>query len=293
MIKAQSLTVALGGVWYGSYGVAHCPACQPEARAGQAALALNNGGTGGKLLLHCHKSGCAFGRILSAADVGTLQEPGSVPADQQLRNEAAALRLMKREKRARTLWSAATPIGGTPAETYLRSRNITCDLPETLRYYPNCAHPSGSAFPAMIARVDRAEGFAVHRTYLRADGLGKAQTYPQKAMLGPVKGGAVNLAGVPQPIVVAEGIETGLSLLSGLLPGPATVLAALSTSGMRSLQLPAAVGDLLIAADGDKEGGKAAGSLASRARSLGWREIMSAPEARDWNDVLALKGGAA
>ena len=96
------------------------------------------------------------------------------------------------------------------------------------------------------------------------------------------------------PLVVAEGIETALSLASGLLGKPATIWAALSTSGMRGLILPPLPGRLTVAADGDQPGCEAAMALASRAEALGWRvSLLPAPDGRDWNDVLALKGGAA
>ena len=105
---------------------------------------------------------------------------------------------------------------------------------------------------------------------------------------GPARGAS--------PLVVAEGIETALSLASRLLSGPAAVWAALSTSGLRALRLPAAPGRLTIAADGDAPGREAARALAHRADALGWRvSLLPAPEGRDWNDVLAgaRQGGGA
>jgi phage/plasmid primase-like uncharacterized protein len=89
--------------------------------------------------------------------------------------------------------------------------------------------------------------------------------------------------------VVAEGIETGLSLLCGLLDAPATVWAALSTSGIRALRLPETPGELVIAADRDDGGAgmAAAENLAERAQVLGWQVwLWPAPEGQDWNDAL-------
>ena len=94
-------------------------------------------------------------------------------------------------------------------------------------------------------------------------------------------------------MVVGEGIETALSLASGLLRGPATIWAALSTSGMRGLHLPTKPGRLIIAADGDKPGHDAAHALATRAHGLGWQvSLLPAPEGRDWNDILQGKVAA-
>jgi len=57
------------------------------------------------------------------------------------------------------------PIGGTIAETYLRGRGITCDLPGTLRYHPSCWHASAKRLPALVALVEGADGFAVLRRW--------------------------------------------------------------------------------------------------------------------------------
>jgi hypothetical protein len=144
-----------------------------------------------------------------------------------------------------------------------------------------------------VALVEGGSNFAVHRTYLRPDGSGKAGIDPAKAMLGATAGGAVRLAQAQGPLVVAEGIETALSLASGLLRGPATVWAALSTSGLRGLILPSTQARLTIAPDGDEPGRNAASALAERAQALGWAvSLLAAPDGRDWNDVLRGKAVA-
>ncbi len=106
-------------------------------------------------------------------------------------------------------------------------------------------------------------------------------------MLGACAGGAVRLSKGKGPLVVAEGIETGLSLLCGIFDLPATVWAALSTSGMKSLVLPDEPADLIIASDGDDAGNRAAEALSRRAVNLGWQvKLNPAPWGQDWNDVL-------
>jgi hypothetical protein len=103
----------------------------------------------------------------------------------------------------------------------------------------------------------------------------------------------VRLSQEPGPLVVAEGIETALSLASGLLREPATVWAALSTSGLRGLRLPAEPGRLAIASDGEAAGREAAAALAERAAALGWRvSLLPAPDGQDWNDVLRGRAAA-
>lgn len=285
MIDAQTLTATLGGKWYRSYGVAACPVCQPERRRDQDALTLSDGATG--LLAHCKKGGCAFRDMLAAAGVtsGSYQPPDPFTVARRKAEEQAEAQ--KRALQAQRLWLEALPIAGTVAEAYLRGRGITCTLPLTLTYHPACWHATGRRFPALLAIVEGGAGFAVHRTYLRGDGTGKAPVDPPKAMLGSVAGGAVCLTEGPGRLVVAEGIETALSLACGLLSGPATIWAALSTSGIRGLNLPPKPGRLTIAADGDDAGRGAAFALAERAHGLGWKvSLLPAPEGKDWNDVL-------
>lgn len=293
MADARTLTLDLGGKWYRSYGAAPCPICQPERRNVQNALSLKDG-HGGRLLLHCKKSACDFVEILAAAGVCLADYTPPDPSILVRREAERRAEIAKRARQARTLWNEAEPIRGTLAGNYLRSRGITCDLPDKLRYQMACWHPSAKRMPALVALVDGGEGFAVHRTYLAPDGTGKADVDPAKAMLGAVTGGAVRLTGGPGPLVVAEGIETALSLASGLLSGPATVWAALSTSGLIGLALPREPGRLTIASDGDAPGRVAAHKLAERANALGWKvSLLPAPDGCDWNDVLTLKGEAA
>ncbi len=58
-------------------------------------------------------------------------------------------------------------------------------------------------------------------------------------MLGSVTGGDMHLSQAnPKHLVICEGIETGLALLSGLLSEPVNLWAFLSTSGMMRVNLP-------------------------------------------------------
>jgi len=295
MIDAQALTLRLGGRWWRRYGTAPCPVCQPEGRRSQAALTLADGERG-RLLAHCKKTHCGFTDILAAAGIGAgdYRPPDTL----ELARREAERRAQARRTtfRASLAWKEAVAIEGTPAARYLRkARGISCPLPATLRFHPRAWHGStATRHPALIALVEGGNGFAVHRTYLRADGSGKAPLEPAKAMLGAVSGGAVRLSDAPGPLVVAEGIETALSLASGLLRTPGTVWAALSTSGVRSLRLPSEPDRLVIAADGDPAGRAAAHDLAERAHALRWAvSLLPAPDGRDWNDILMMKGARA
>lgn len=280
MTDPKQITQDLGGTWHRSYGAAPCPVCQPERRKDQDALTLSSGGD--KLLLHCKKTGCDFKDILSAAGIEgrTFEVDPLVLQQMEIERETQAA---KKLARARALWDYADPIQGTHGETYLRGRGITCPLPDTLRWLPDTYHtPSGTYCGAMIADVSTG---GIHRTFF--DKKGNRLPKSAKMMFGPCSGGAVCHSDVDGPLVVCEGIETGLSLLSGLLDGPATVWAALSTSGIKGLRLPPKPGELILATDGDDPGREAGNRLAHDADALGWSvSLMPAPDGLDWNNIL-------
>jgi len=297
MNDAKKITAELRGHWFGHYGLAFCPA---HDNANTPALSLKNA-EDGTLLTYCH-AGCTFQHVRDALmqrgllplRVGAPQKlcAPSYKTGPTLAQIAVAAR---KAKRATTLWRAATPMDSSLTMRYLSERAISCPTPPTLRSLGDCRHPSGKHIPTMIARVDGATTFAVHRTFLADDGSAKTRLHPAKAMLGSCKGGAVHLSSINihtlgGPLVVTEGIENGLSLLSGLLDTPATVWAALSTSGITSLTLPRLPGHLIIAADCDTAGQQAARKLSIRADRLGWRiSYLTPPPGQDWNDVLVQK----
>lgn len=289
MPDAETITHALGGRWSGRSGIACCPAHEDHSTS----LSIAQGRTG-QLLLTCH-AGCSFVHVLDALTGLGLADRSTrlLPPDSKLvrkRREEEQRHTQRRAEIARSVWQDAQPVHGTLGETYLRKRGITCAMPDSLRYQERCWHPSAQRAPALIGYVAGADACAVHRTYLRIDGSDKTELVPGKAMLGTTKGGAVQLSDTPGPLAVTEGIETGLSLLSGLMEGPASVWAALSASGMKALRLPDRPGDLVIAPDGDAVGREAAQVLAHRAYALGWRvSLLPAPDGYEWNDVLTGK----
>ena len=284
---AERITRALSGTWYGRYGMAFCPA---HANTATPALSLADGDDG-RLLAKCF-AGCTFQRILDALRLLNLVETPSRGArnGHHVPVPYKALRkgdFKQRSARARRVWAECRSIEGTRAADYLDGRAIRCALPSTLRFHPFCWHASGNNFPSLVALVEGSAAFAVHRTYLDPVGQGIAAIRPAKAMLGPVAGGAVRLSETSSgPLVVCEGIETGLSLVMRL-PKSTAVWAALSTSGLKALNLPKQPRELILAPDGDSPGLRAAGTLADRAQRLGWQvRMMLPPVGQDWNDVL-------
>jgi putative DNA primase/helicase len=91
----------------------------------------------------------------------------------------------------------------------------------------------------MVALVTRGVDdtpLAIHRTFIARDGQGKALVEPAKMMLGPCRGGVVRLGQPSDVLMVGEGIETCLAATQAT--GHAA-WAALSTPGLRALDLPA------------------------------------------------------
>ncbi|MCF8005671.1 MAG: toprim domain-containing protein [Chromatiaceae bacterium] len=113
-------------------------------------------------------------------------------------------------------------------------------------------------FPALLARVCAADGRALtlHRTYLRADGQGKAEVpCPRKLMpaaaSGVLSGGAIRLAAPDRMLGIAEGLETALAAaaLSGM-----PVWSCMSATLLERFRPPAGIEQLTVWADRDRSG---------------------------------------
>jgi hypothetical protein len=232
----------------------------------------------------CGESG--YARDGSATAVEMLAHDGSRPA------RAAPIVNPTSWHRGPPIWQRiltdTRPAPSTIVSTYLGSRGITEVAPAALRFHPRLEHrPSGTFWPGMIALVQRGTdgaSIAIHRTYLSPAGS-KAPVEPQKMMLGPCGGGAVRLAPATDFLMVGEGIETCLAAMQATgLPA----WAALSTSGLKSLELPDEIHRVTILADGDDNGEAAAQSAGRRWLAEG-REVRIArpPDGCDFNDLIA------
>jgi hypothetical protein len=103
-------------------------------------------------------------------------------------------------------------------------------------------------------------------------------------MLGPSRGGVVRLADIGSVLMVGEGIETSLTAM--MVTGH-SAWAALSTSGLRTLDLPKEVRDVIVLADGDEPGEAAAQDCALRWKREGRRVRIARPlQGMDFNDML-------
>jgi putative DNA primase/helicase len=284
MIRAEDIAKALGGRRAGSGWVACCPAHEDH----KPSLSLQDTNDG-RVLVHCHAL-CPQKKVIAALWSLGLWHGRSSRYERVVRKQP---RLVvdsgdpERTIMALKLWDAAQSAKGTPVEPYLRGRGLELPLPRTLRFHPGLKHPSGARWPAMVALVTRGydnRPMAVHRAFLARNGPGKAPVNPLKMMLGPCSGGAVRLAEPEDVLMIGEGIETTLAAMqvAGI---PAW--SALSTSGMRNLNLPNTVREVIVLADGDDPGDSAARACAERWAREGRRvRIARPPRGFDFNDLL-------
>ena len=234
----------------------------------------------GRLHAKCWSHGCDERAILAALG----EYASSIAAGASGWSDAGKSRAI-----AQKLWNASRDAEGTFAHKYLRQRGITFLPPSSIHFHPALSHPSGLYAPVMLAAVEDFAGrfLGVHRTWLLPDGSDKAAVTPQKAALGPIAGGAVRLAPkLTESIVLAEGIETGLSVLQAT---GMTTWATLGTPGLRSVRLPDSVREVMIASDGDEAGELAACASADRFLREGRRVKIARPDPGcDFNDYLTV-----
>lgn len=262
---------ARAGEWRGS-----CPAC------GYAGGCVLNEGRDGTPLLWC--ASCRDRAALGAV----LRGEGYQPAPE--RDRVPAPSYGQREAWARAMWGRGVPIAGTVAAAYLRSRGLGMVASDALRLLPAERHrESGRNLPALVAAVVDTLGTlrAVHRTWLRADGGGKADVDPPRKTLGSPTGCAVRLMPAADAVALAEGIETALSA-ARLFSFPAW--ACLSAGGLEAVRLPDVIRSVLIAADNDRNGSgqRAADALAQRLLVEGRAVRIALPDTpgTDFNDLL-------
>ena len=285
-MTAETIATALGGRTVGGCWMAHCPAHDDQ----KPSLSISAGDQG-NTLVYCH-AGCDQVQVIAALrELGLWRGNGTrrprrivrrpVPCTPDKHHDA------NRTKAALDIWRASRPATGTLAEAYLHIRGLTQQLPPALRFHPGLTHPAGGVWPAMVALVTRGTDdtpMAIHRTFLARDGAGKAPVKPERMMLGPCRGGVVRLASSENALMVGEGIETCLAAMQAT-GRPAW--AALSTSGLRALDLSDDVREVIVLADGDDPGEAAARETAHRWKREGRRvRIAWPPRGADFNDLL-------
>jgi putative DNA primase/helicase len=279
-MNAESIAKALAGRKVGGSWTARCPAHNDRTPS----LSIREADDG-KVLVHCH-AGCDQEQVIAVLRTcGLWLEYGPRSFSRLARRTDGDD--AKRSEAALAIWQSAMPADGTLVETYLASRGLHLPPTSALRFHTRLKHPSVGVWPVMVALVTRGSDgapLAIHRTFLARDGAGKAPVDPQKMMLGPCRGGAVRLADPGDVLMVGEGVET---CLAAMLATGRAAWAALSTSGLRALDLPRHIRDVIVLADGDVPGEAAARACAWRWKGEGRHvRIAHPPQGLDFNDML-------
>lgn len=158
------------------------------------------------------------------------------------------------------------PIEGSPVAAYLNAR--CCEIPRShVRYAPALRHPSGYVGPAMVALVTDAvtrEPLTLHRTWIKPDGT-KADVEPARMLLGKHRkqGGVIRLFpddAVTTALAIGEGVETMLTAALEFKP----CWSAIDAGNLAGFPVLAGIESLLIVADNDAAGLRAADECAER-----------------------------
>jgi putative DNA primase/helicase len=278
--------------------VARCPAHEDR----KPSLSIRERDNG-KVLLKCF-AGCDYRQIAAALN--------SAPANNALARPATALKSSAdaetRIEVALGIWREAREPRGTIVQDYLFGRGFTGEMPwkvertvdyqvrrrlrtglsipASIRFHPSLKHPSGAYLPAMVAAIEDLDGsiVGIHRTFLKPDGTGKADVEPKKMALGRLKGCAVHLTAGGAEIVVCEGVETGLSILQAT---GQRVWTALGTSNLGQVEMPGFVREIILAADHDEPGLRAARAAAEsyKARGALVQIVSPAASGADFSDL--------
>lgn len=277
------VVLGLGAKRVGKCWMARCPAHADDTPS----LSIDEG-HGGRVLFHCH-AGCAQEEVAAVLKtrgiLGNASDLEYLPLHRLPRPRREDGRLVA------ALLRSCHPGHGTHVEDYLKARGLSWprECPDLRAHIALLHKPSRTYWPAMVAVIRDGitrSPIGVHRTYLDTEGgVRKAPIDPAKMMLGRSSGGAVMLAPAKHHLLIGEGIETVLTVMDATgLPG----WAALSTSGLTSLNLPSQVQEVTIVADADTAGRKAAEKAAQRWKGSGRTVRIAYPPAgyNDFNDAL-------
>lgn len=253
----------------------------------------------------------SFLGINGAAPAVVASRIKTAKADAEKRAREAAERSVKNARRAKAFYLDAkkAQFDLTPAALYLAGRGLDVRqlsrMPGCLGYLPEMWHSeTNTKWPVMIAGFsnDAGETIAVHRTYLRPDGSGKAPVSPQRKIWPSYEGAAIRLwrgesglsieaaakQGLRETLVLVEGVEDGLSV--ALSDPQYRVWCAGSLSNIANIRIPECVDEVIVCADNDW-GKKQAQALLNR----GVEAIISQSKAvrvarsnrgKDMNDAL-------
>ncbi len=259
-------------------GFFHCFGCGANGNAIEFVRRI--GGLSFRAAVEQLDSGAALPR---GTQVEKVIQPARKAADDHHRREELMRAILRESVRA----------VGTLTEIYLQSRAITLPLPPTLRHVPRLRHgPTGLYFPALVSLLQQPDGSVtgVQRTYLSADGRGKAPVESPKRSFGEFGSGAVRLSPPKAVLGICEGIESSLSAMQLHRVG---VWCTLGSQRLSRVWLPPVVRRVVIFADADATGRREAEVASIEFCRQGREAEIRFPRiGADFNDELQARGAA-
>lgn len=271
-----------------------CPMCgginrfRWDNKDGNGTYLCNQCGAGDGMKLAVQFLGKPFSDVAAQIDgiIGNLTPDTARPKAGV--TEADRLQILRKA------WAETKPL--EPADLghkYLESRGLgEMVYPPALRFGAAMKDGDGGVRPCLLAMVGvfgEPKYATMHRTFLRPDGLAKAEmTAPRKLMPGSLPDGAcVQLSTYTSgPLGIAEGIETAMSA-SAIYGLP--VWAAINSANLTKWLPPAGCNEVVIFGDHDPMfGGQAAAYTLAHKISVKKSEVtVQIPPimGQDWNDV--------
>lgn len=211
---------------------------------------------------------------------------------------------ISREEKTRwawDVWKSGRDISGTPAFKYLNKfrcipeRSLLSTGSLKFGFTRKPYFDWGDEYPALLAAITDKNGYfkGVHITFIKPDGLGKLFAKNSKYIAGSgIKSCSIVLGNNLENVVVAEGIESALSVAS--IYGQ-TPISTISAGGMVDWVVPDGVKTITFAPDMDDAGtGYSATQKSATKQFVKGYEIkgfLCPPHGcNDWNDALVAHG---
>lgn len=251
---------------------APCPQCDRGPRDTALAVTTDELGT----VSYCHR--CGYVEY-----IGAERTEIRTPIRTAVRTEP-----LDWSRHAASIWRRTQALVGTLGEVYLHRRGcIQPPRDSHLRYLPGDDRYPPSLCAA-VTDVRTARPISLHFTRLAIDGRGKAGTDKDKLLLAGhrKRGGCIRLwpdECVTYGLALAEGIETALAASHAYTPTWATI----DCAGMSAFSVLSGIESLLIFADHDDAGIRAARDCAQRWAAAGSDVRIAIPE-EDGADIADL-----
>ncbi|MCR6645874.1 MAG: toprim domain-containing protein [Terricaulis sp.] len=288
MSRLERIVAACGGILLDGGTRALIPGPNHSHKDRSVSLRLTEEG---RILIHCFSPKDDWRDVRRVlADLGLLDEETGAGSPS---TRWSPLRVVaqpldeERVARAGRIWEESGPLKHSVAEAYLRKRAVPAGWwgSQALRFHGRMTSlEDRDKRPALVAAISDAQGAlqGVQVTLLSAHGTAKAALATPRRVIGKLMGGTVRLADAQDELVIGEGVETMLTA-SEVFGVPAW--AALSADNLSRLIISHPLRRLIIVADNDEAGMRAAQSLRARMVSSTIVEIEAAPPGfNDWND---------